>query len=135
MVDADHVSERPEHQVKTVLVVEDDADIGEFLIELLKMEESFQTLLATNGSQALELVKTVIPDLFVLDYQLPGIDGLSLADHFQAIDSLKEIPILFMSAKLPAQELEKRQIVSLEKPFEANTFLQLVKRLLALEVR
>jgi len=130
MADTDRSEASQKLDVKTLLVVEDDADIAEFLIELLKLETRFQTLLATDGSQALELVKTVVPDLLVLDYQLPGIDGLSLVDHFQAIEMFKDIPVLFMSAHPPVQELEKRQITSLEKPFEANTFLQFVEQLL-----
>lgn len=131
MADTDLSEEHQKPDVKTILVVEDDADIAAFLVEHLKLDKRFQTLLATDGSLALELVKTVLPDLFVLDYQLPGIDGLSLADHFQTSETLKQVPILFMSAHLPVQELEKRQIISLEKPFEANTFLQLVEQLLA----
>jgi CheY-like chemotaxis protein len=131
MADTDLSEGNQEPDVKTILVVEDDADIAEFLVELLKLEKHFQTLLVPNGSEALELVKTVVPDLVVLDYQLPGIDGLSLADRLQAIEMLKDIPILFMSANPPVQELEKRQIISLEKPFEANLFLQQVEQLLA----
>lgn len=123
MADTDLSEDQQKPDVKTILVVEDDADIAEFLLELLKLDQRFQTLLATDGSHALELVKTVHPDLFVLDYQLPGIDGLSLADHLQTNETLKRVPILFMSAHPPVHELEKRQIISLEKPFEANTFL------------
>ena len=58
-----------------------------------------------------------------------GIDGLRLADHLQTSETLKDIPILFMSAHPPVQELEKRQITSLEKPFEASTVLQQVEHL------
>jgi DNA-binding NtrC family response regulator len=43
---------------KAILVVEDDADIGAFLVELLKLEEPFQALLTTNGSQALEIKRS-----------------------------------------------------------------------------
>lgn len=46
------------------------------------------------------MAKTVMPDLFVLDYQLPGIDGLELVDRFQAVEALRQVPILFMLVQI-----------------------------------
>jgi CheY-like chemotaxis protein len=75
-------------------------------------------------------VKKLVPDLFLLDYQLPDINGLELADRLQATEALKHIPILLMSANLPKQEAEKRQIAFLEKPFGMDELLQTIEKLL-----
>jgi CheY-like chemotaxis protein len=130
MAQMDHPLEEQQHPVKTILVVDDDIDIGAFIVEVLKEETPCQALFVTDGNQALEAVKTVIPDLFILDYQLPGIDGLSLADHFRATEMLKHIPILLMSAHSLEPELEKRDITFIRKPFAVDELLQSIQTLL-----
>lgn len=127
----DTFSEKPEQKVRVILVVEDDADIAEFLTDALKTETSCQTLLATDGFQALEVVKTQIPDLFILDYRLPKMNGLELYEHLQAIEKLKNVPVLLMSASAPMQEIEKSHVYFIEKPFEWEEILQAIERLLA----
>lgn len=52
MADVPQHSDLPEEAMKTILLVEDDADIGEFLVAALRAEQRYQTLLATNESQA-----------------------------------------------------------------------------------
>jgi len=131
MADTDRDSEHPEPKLKTILVVEDDEGVGEFLVTALTMEANYRALLATDGVQALEMVKTLIPDLFVLDYQLPGIDGLELADRLQTIDALKHVPVLLMSANLSKREVDKHHAAFLEKPFELDELLRAVEKLVS----
>jgi CheY-like chemotaxis protein len=121
--------ELPE-KIKTIVVVEDDADIGEFLVQLLKDETAHQVLLAADGFQALKVVRDIKPDLFVLDYQLPSMDGIELYDHLQTIEALKDIPTLFMSAEVPREELNKRHVSFIEKPFEPDEMIKIVRTLL-----
>src|SRR5579872_5026202 len=83
----------------TVLVVEDDADIGEVLTQMFEMETPFQMILVPDGFQALKVVRTIIPQFILLDYWLPGMDGLECALQLRAIKSLEQVPILLMSAK------------------------------------
>jgi len=129
MADINRSSEHPEHQSKTILIVDDDDGIAEFLVTVLVMED-YRALRARDGLQAQEMVKTLVPDLFLLDYQLPGINGLDLADHLHAIEALKQIPVLLMSANLPKHKREKRSIAFIQKPFEVETLLQTIKQLL-----
>ena len=126
----DH-SERHEQEVKTILVVENDEAIGEFLIKVLKTFTPYQALLATDGMQALEMVKTVVPDLFILDYFLPKINGLELYMHFQEREELWATPVLLMSASNPVQEIEEHRISFIKKPFELDDLLQMIETLLA----
>jgi len=129
MANTDRSSEHAEDKVKTILVVDDDPGVGEFLVDALKMEELYRPLLATDGIEALELVKTLVPSLFVLDYQLPGMNGLELAERLHASEELKQIPVLLMSANIPKRELEQRQITSIDKPFELDELLDVIAKL------
>ena len=124
------VPEEPQQSAKTILVVEDDADIGFFLVEAIKQETPYQALLATTSFQALTMVQSLKPDLFILDYVLPLMNGIELYDKLAITEDLKGIPVIFMSANAPADELLKRRVYFIRKPFELEEMLEAVKRLL-----
>ena len=124
-------SREDQPMVKTVLIVEDEADLGEFLVQALHEETSYQALLATDGFQALKLIRSFKPDLFIIDYQLPEMDGLELYDQLQATEEFREIPVVFISANPPREELEKRRLSWISKPFELEEMLQATEKLLA----
>lgn len=114
----------------TVMIVEDDVHIGAFLVEAITGETPYHALLVVNGIEALETVKHLKPSLMILDYHLPGIDGLELYDRVHAMPEMQQIPAIMMSARLPQRELEQREIVGINKPFDLDDFLQQVKNLL-----
>ncbi len=116
--------------VKTVLVVEDDVNIGEVLVQAITQETPFLALLVSDGFEALRVVKGVKPNLFILDYQLPRMDGIELYDHLHAIEDLKHIPAIMTSARLPRKELAARKIVGMNKPIDLDEFLQTIEDLI-----
>ncbi len=120
-----------EGEEKTILVVEDDVDIGLFLISALSEDSAYHTLLVPDGMRALDVVSEVKPSLLILDYHLPKIDGLEVYDRMHTIKELREIPSIMISANLPERELAKRSIIGIKKPFELDEFLELVEKLLA----
>jgi CheY-like chemotaxis protein len=100
-------------------------------VRLLKEETPYKAFSASNAVQALELVDIIKPDLFLLDYQLPGIDGLELFDRLHGIKGLEAVPALMFSANALSQKaLEKRHIPFLMKPFDLDELLQIVEKLL-----
>jgi CheY-like chemotaxis protein len=115
---------------KTILIIEDDADISELLLQALQDETPYQVLLATEGFQALEMVSGIVPHLILIDYLLPNMDGLECIRHLRATKGTEETPIILMSAFFPKHAAERKDILLLEKPFELGTFLQQVKHLL-----
>ena len=130
------MSSQEEHMVKegeekTILVVEDDVDIGLFLISALSEDSAYHTLLVPDGMRALDVVSEVKPSLLILDYHLPRIDGLEVYDRMHTVKELREIPSIMISANLPERELAKRSIIGIKKPFELDEFLELVEKLLA----
>ncbi len=114
---------------ETILVIEDDASIGELLVDVLS-ETSYQTFLVSNGFQALQLVNSVKPALVITDYRLPNMDGIELYDRLHARQDLADMPTIIMSAYLPIEEVKKRKLVSLEKPFELDELISTIEQLI-----
>lgn len=121
---------------KTVLIVEDDADIAEFLMIFLRDTTPYQVIQVADAEAALNVLQTVTPQLIVLDYVLSGTSGLAFLDMLRASKGVEHTPVIVMSAGLP-EEIGKRQqvqarsdLVFLEKPFEPDALLTLIQRLL-----
>ena len=114
-----------------ILVIEDDDSIGTFLVEALSQETPYKAMLVTDGFQALQLVRIVKPSLVITDYRLPNMNGLELYDMLKSMQPLKDMPTIIMSAHLPMQEVRKRNLVGLNKPFELDDLLNTVERLLS----
>lgn len=120
---------------KTILVVEDDEDLGMLIMEVLLQEgmyssAHYRALLAIDGREALEMVQNVKPDLFLLDYYLPRMNGLDLYDRLHATEGFEHVPALFMSANPPLKELRKRNLFSIRKPFHLRELLHTIDDLL-----
>ena len=115
---------------KMILLVEDDANIGEVLTQAINQETPYKALLVADGLEALQAIQEIQPSLFILDYQLPYMNGIDLYDKLQAIESLVHVPAIMMSARLPQKELDKRNILGMNKPIDLDEFLQTIEDLL-----
>lgn len=115
---------------KIILIVEDDTDIGAFLVQALSQETCYQALLATDGFQALKIVNDIKPNLFLLDYHLPRMNGIELYDQLHAQKELEDVPAIMTSASLPQRAIGKRQIINLDKPVELDGLLQVIQEVL-----
>src|SRR5262249_60948225 len=85
----------------SVLIIEDDLDFAEFVINGLA-EEGFSVRHATNGLGGRAMLENKTWDLVLLDWSLPGQDGLALLRAFR--DSGGECPGIFLPAKDPGDE-------------------------------
>ncbi len=97
---------------KTILIVEDDPYIGEFLTMAISQETPYQALLAETGERAFEMIQHVKPSLFVLDYVLGSMNGLDL-------------PAIFLSASLQKYQdkIKQRHLVGFVKPIDLDELL------------
>ncbi len=118
------------YSVKTILIVEDDESIGEVLVQAIVQETSYLAILVPDGPAALHTVAEIKPSLFILDYQLPRMHGIELYDRLHATTGLEMIPAMMISARLPHQELDKRNILGMNKPLDLDEFLQAIDQLL-----
>ena len=80
-----------------ILIVDDTPDNLRLLSKTLS-KEGYQVRCAINGSIALLTIKTKIPDLILLDVNMPDIDGFEVCQQLKKSDLTKDIPIIFVSA-------------------------------------
>lgn len=113
-----------------ILIVDDDMHIAE-LISLYLAKEMYETTVAEDGYQALELFRTFKPDLVLLDLMLPGKDGYQVC---REIRQQGDVPVIILSAK--GETFDK--VLGLElgaddyiiKPFDAKELVARVKAVL-----
>ena len=90
---------------KTVLIVDDNPDIVRLLTMTLRAE-GFRLLTATDGDAALAVARAERPDLLLLDWNMPGRDGLAVCRALRAEDDpgLRHVPIVLLTAQAGAED-------------------------------
>lgn len=121
----------------TILIVDDTTENIDILVDLL---ENYNTKIATNGEDALEMIfEGSLPDLILLDIIMPGIDGYEVCRRIRANDKTKEIPIIFFTVKdsqddiLMGFELGGQDYIT--KPFDSRELFMRVKTQLELKTQ
>lgn len=86
------------HSNYRILVVDDEEDILELLKYNLK-KEGYQVKTANDGIKAVEIAKTFIPDLVILDIMMPNQDGVETCRQIREIPELSQVFVLFLTAR------------------------------------
>lgn len=84
--------------MKTILIIDDEADIREILTYNLK-KEGFNVYSAENGLSGIELAKRYNPDLILLDVMMPEMDGIEVCENLKSDAATKNILICFLTAR------------------------------------
>lgn len=118
---------------KRILVVDDDENILNLEKTILE-QKGFDVTGATGGSEALELLAEQAFDLVLLDVMMPEVDGFTVCRKIKEDPRLKEIPVIFLTAKgggeALAEGFESGAIMYINKPFTANKLLTIVNTML-----
>ncbi|MEH2327972.1 hybrid sensor histidine kinase/response regulator [Nostoc sp.] len=85
------------HQKKNILVVDDTPDNLRLLSAMLTAQ-GFEVRKALNGKMALTACQMVLPDVILLDINMPGMDGYQVCQQLKADDKTSEVPVIFISA-------------------------------------
>jgi two-component system phosphate regulon response regulator PhoB len=117
----------------TIMVVEDEPDALE-LVQFNLKEAGYKVVPASSGEKALQKIRTLLPQLIILDLMLPGMDGLELCKILKREPRTAQVPIVILTAK--ATEIDR--ILALEfgaedymlKPFSPRELVIRVDRLI-----
>jgi two-component system, OmpR family, alkaline phosphatase synthesis response regulator PhoP len=110
---------------KKVLLIDDEDDIREVAALTLETMADFEVLAASDGMSGVEQAKLHQPEVILLDVMMPGLDGLATFALLQQMDSTREIPVIFMTARI--QGADRRRLSDLgalgiiAKPFDPMT--------------
>jgi DNA-binding response OmpR family regulator len=117
-----------------ILVVDDDPNIQELISVNLRVK-GYSIVLASDGKEAMEKIKTGAPDLIILDIMMPEIDGWELCKWIRDDPRLRSVKILMLTAKgTDRDKLIGREIFKADeymtKPFEIDLLQQTISRML-----
>ena len=84
-------------QQELILIVDDNPTNIKVLSDFLK-DFGFKVLIAKDGESCLNKLEKVTPDLILLDVMMPGVDGFETCRRLKALDSTRDIPVIFMTA-------------------------------------
>ena len=111
----------PERPLLKVCYVEDDEDIQRIARLALERVGKMEVVVVGDPSAAIEAILAFQPDIVLLDWMMPVIDGPTLLRKMRATDGLREIPVVFITAKASQRELDELRAMGaagvLSKPF------------------
>ncbi|MDX2111709.1 MAG: response regulator [Verrucomicrobiota bacterium] len=81
------------------ILVVDDQPVNVKLLEFKLSREGMTVLIAYNGKEALELVRSELPDIILLDIMMPDLDGMEVCRQIREDNATRDIPIIFITAK------------------------------------
>ncbi len=121
--------------LRSILLVEDDPDIRAIATLSLEALGGFGVTSAASGPEALAVVHALAPDLILLDYMMPGMDGGEVLATLRADPSLCDIPVAFMTAKVRPEDVIRLKslgaVAVIAKPFDPGELSNELRRVWA----
>ena len=117
--------------MRAILLVDDDADTRRTLREFLT-DEGFLVHTARDGQHALHVLERIQPDLILLDYKMPVMDGKQFLAVMRRMPQLQNIPVVILSAASREWSGAHLEVVEvLTKPVDLEVLLATVGRIFA----
>ncbi len=125
---------------KKILIVDDEVNMRMLLKEALEEfeDKGVELLVAENGSDAIESIRTEKPDLVILDVMMPGMDGFDVCNTIKNELGMKDVYVLILSAD--GQEFNKQKSNDvgtdgfMTKPFDPDEIAEKVAQILKIEI-
>jgi DNA-binding response OmpR family regulator len=114
-----------------ILVVDDEVSVRH-LLQVMLATEGYEPLLAANGAEGLQLAHEHLPDLVILDWMMPILDGLATLQALRSDPATAKIPIVMLTARQGDSDMAQAMFHGADfyitKPFEAEEMLSVVRR-------
>jgi CheY-like chemotaxis protein len=109
------------------LLIVDDLPRNLQVLALLLSKAGYRVSMAMEGAQAVEMMRVEAPDLVLLDVMMSGMDGLEVCRVLKADPALREIPVIFLTAKAELEDLQEGfrlgAVDYVTKPFRGGELL------------
>ena len=117
-----------------ILIAEDEPDIRDLVAFTLRFA-GYEVVTSTNGEEAVRLAKDELPDLILLDVRMPRMTGYEACKQIKVEPNLKDVPIVFLSAKGQEAEIQDGMDAGAEeyllKPFAPDQLTERVRSILS----
>jgi CheY-like chemotaxis protein len=116
---------------KTILIVDDEFGVLEVL-EFILSDAGFNVVSALNGQDALARLEETTPDLAIVDFMMPILDGNGVIKAIRSDKRLRDIPIILASA-LPEKTIRERcdgYTTFLRKPYKTEQLMEEISKLI-----
>ncbi len=131
--------ELEEAKRKKILVVDDDPDFLDIVTKILQNVPDVEIKTTSSGFDAGVLVAEWYPDLILLDFIIPDLDGFEVTRKIRRNPRLKKIPIIAVTSISDPAELEKVKTSGVDtlvtKPIESESFLKKIDRFISMTSR
>ena len=122
--------------MKRVMIIDDAKTVRRYERTILEALACVEVIEAQNGMEAIELALVSPVDLFVVDVNMPRMDGHRFVSEVRQRPTLRPIPIIVATTEDKPEDLERSYALGanlhLSKPFEPERFLQAVRLMLGL---
>jgi chemosensory pili system protein ChpA (sensor histidine kinase/response regulator) len=129
---------KEEKRTPLVMVVDDSITMRKVTRRVLE-NHALEVMTAQDGMDAIEHLHERIPDLILLDIEMPRMDGYELAEHVRADPRLRHIPIVMITSRAGQKHRKKAREAGanayLTKPYQESELLEQVGEILDLELR
>ena len=119
---------------KKILYIEDVLVNIKLVGHILSLRKNISFLSATQASEGIDIAKSEMPDLILMDLRLPDMDGITAFKKLQSINEVKNIPVIALTANAMEGEAEKALGLGFEdyitKPFDIKIFLKAIDKFL-----
>ena len=119
--------------VYSILIVDDD-DLNREVMEAYLSLEGYSVLIAGGGHKALEIIKSVQPDLIILDVRLPDLNGIEVCKILKSSPRTNYIPIMMITGlsdhETRQQAIDAKVNLFFPRPFDGDHFIAQVKAFL-----
>jgi CheY-like chemotaxis protein len=111
----------PAHPLVRICYVEDDEDIQKIVRMTLERIGKMTVEVVGDPLQAIETIKRFKPELVLLDWMMPGMDGPTLYRKMKEVPEVRDLPVVFITAKASPKELDELRALgaagTISKPF------------------
>jgi CheY-like chemotaxis protein len=118
--------------LRRILLVEDDPDIQELAVMSLETVGGFDVTACDDGGAAVDAARRSSPDLIVLDWMMPGMNGGETLAALRRDPVTRAVPIIFMTAKVRPEDVERMRSLGaldvIRKPFDPMDLPQIIRR-------
>ncbi len=117
----------------TLLLVEDDNDIREMITEALE-QANFTVTTVSSAEKGLKRVELQLPDVFIIDWMLPGISGVEMAKRLRKEEATQETPLILLTARGEEDDIVRGLNAGVDdyitKPFSPRELIARINALL-----